>query len=589
MTTDVAQTMYLARLSERLQAAGHGMRGELLAEASTWLGCSVQTVYARLKDTGLVRSGRKLRSDKGDSLVSRDEVIAVAGLMAATWRANGKELLSVGDAIDMAVANGLLHTRISDERMLRLMRIHGCHPTQLQQASPHVTMRSLHPNHVWQLDASICVLYRLKNGRTSVMDQRKFNARKPRDLAAILNERILRYAVTDHASGAVYARYYQASGEDQHTLFDFLMAAFTARADNQMHGVPWLLVWDAGSANQAHAIQTLLTSLAIRHWAHVPGNPRAKGQVECTHNVIERKFEGRLAFVRTESVEQLNGRLDLWLTDFNGNAKHSRHGHSRWGVWQTIKQEQLRLAPAIELCRELLYSKPVERKVSGNLTISYTCKGHEPAQYSVAAVAGVRAGEQVTVMVNPYRAPNIFVVGVDDQGATRYTECLPEALDTFGFPMASPIFGESYKSMADTDIDTTRKEVFQAAYGESDRNDAATARAKGRVAFDGKVDPFKDVAERAAKVPSFMQRRGTALDLPLTAQVDLKPLSHVQALMELNARLDRPMLPAEAAFVRSAYPEGVPETELDALQARIETLGQPDPIPAAPLRLVAVK
>ena len=155
--------------------------------------------------------------------------------------------------------------------------------------------------------------------------------------------------------------------------------------------------------------------------------------------------------------------------------------------------------------------------------------------------------------------------------------------------MNSPVFGESYKSIADTDVDRARKEVNEQAFGERDSLDAANAKAKGRLAFDGKVDPFKAVAERAAQVPSFMQRRGTALEVPLTAQVELKPLTHVQALMELHARLGRRLERHESAFVREAYPDGVPETELDVLQQRVERIGQ-EPTPAAAMpRLFAIK
>lgn len=585
MPGEAAKTMYLTRLHERLASADHGRRGEIIAEAATWLGCSRQAVYGKLRGVGF-SSGRKLREDRGDSIVSRDEVFATAAILAASWRANGKQLLAMGDAIDVAVANGVLKTRVSESRLLRLMRRYGCHPAQLQRQSSHVTMRSLHPNHVWQLDASICVLYRLRNGQTSVMDSRKFNERKPRDLAAILNERLLRYAVTDHTSGAVFARYYQAAGEDQHTLFEFLMAAFHAREDGQMHGVPALLVWDAGSANQAHAIQALLTALAITHWPHKPGNPRAKGQIECTHNVIERKFEGLLAFVKTESVEELNARLDRWLRDFNGTFIHTRHGHTRWGVWQQIREDQLRLCPPVELCRDLLYAKPQERLVSGALTISFTCKGYPAAEYSVADVPGVRAGEKVTVMVNPYRAPNVFIVGQDESGAVRYYESEAIAEDRFGFPVASPVFGERYASLPDTDVDAARKEVLDIAYGERDRSDAATARAKGRVAFDGKIDPFKHLDDRAGQVPAFIQRRGTELHVPNPAQVELKPLSHVEALYELRARLGRALSREEAALVSERFPDGVPEAELDTL---VQAITNPSPTDQERPRLVAVK
>lgn len=559
---------YLRGVVRELDRAGHGKRGDIIQRAAEFLGLSKQALYAKLRTVGWT-SGRKLRTDKGDSDVPESEVVAVAAVMRSSRRANGKTLLPVPDAIEIALANNLLSTRVTPTTMLRLMRRYHCHPAQLAQPEPHVNLRSLHPNHVWQLDASICVLYRLRNGRVNVMDHRKFNERKPRDLAAIVNERVLRYAVTDHASGALYARYYEAAGEDQLTLFEFLMAAFNQRSEGLMHGVPWMLVWDAGSANMAHGIQNLLTSLAVRHWTHIPGNPRAKGQVEGVHNIIERKFEGRLSFVRIDCINALNAHLDTWLRDFNGNAVHSRHRATRWGVWQTIREDQLRLCPPLATCRDLMIAKPQPRTVSGNLTISFKYRGYAAGQYYVGDIETLRVGDVVQVSVNPYRAPNIFIVMRDEAGAVRYHECQPVAEDRFGFAVDGPVIGERYAAHADTDSDSARKRVNDLAFGERETLAADAAKVKGRLAFDGAIDPFKDVEERAAQVPAFMQRRGTELHVPNPAHVDLKPLSHVEALYELRAKIGRALSRPEAELVAERYPDGVPHEALDELHALI--------------------
>lgn len=571
---DLAQMDYLRNLVVRLQAAAHGQQGKLIAEAMEWLGMSRPTVYSRLRALGYGKP-RRLRSDKGDSRVSEDEVKAVAAIMRAAHRQNGKELLTTEVAMDIALANGRLQQRVSAETMLRLMRRYHCHPRQLAKPSPHTSMRSLHPNHVWQLDASLCVLYYLKNGRVGVMDERKFNIRKPRDVAKVSNQRVLRYALTDHTTGNVIARYYNVAGEDQQTLFEFLMWAFHPQPGRVMHGVPWLLVWDAGSANQSHAIGNLLSALMVRHWAHVPGNPRAKGQVEGVHDLIERKFEGRLTFIRINSVDELNGHLDTWLKDLNGNRTHTRHKHTRDGLWQTIRQDQLRLCPSIEQCRMLMNSKPVERTVAGNLTIKFTAKGYEPAVYDVEHVPGVRVGDVLQVAVNPYRAPSIFILGEGEDGATRYIECDPIATDHYGFFEAAPVFGERYAAKADTAVDTARRELNDMAYGERDSLDAAAARAKGRLAFNGEIDPFKDVRESAGQAPHHMQRRGTAIDLPNQLQVDVKPLNLIDALKLISTRLGRDMARGETADITRRYPDGVPEADLDALVQELHAPARP--------------
>lgn len=575
---------YLRGLADRLRAASHGARGKIIEGAAELLGITRQSLYAKLKTVGW-SSGRKPRTDRGDSDIPRDEVMAVATIMRSSLRANGKMLLPMKDAIEIALANGALSRRVSATTMTRLMRQHRVHPQQLALATPHSRMRSLHPNHVWQFDVSICVLYRLRNGKVNVMDERKFNARKPLNLAEIMNQRVLRYAVADHTSGAVYARYYLAAGEDQGTLFDFLMRAFQRREEGLMYGVPMMMVWDAGSANQSHAIQNLLTHLAVRHWAHRPGNPRAKGLIEVTHNIIERKFEGRLAFTRIDSIDDLNAHLDVWLRDFNGTAIHRRHGATRWAMWQRIRQEELRLCPPVELCRELLIAAPQERTVNGNLSIDFKCPGYPRARYSVAQIQSLQVKDRVVVTFNPYRLPNIFVVAEDQDGLLRYHECTPYAEDIYGMEIGSPIFGERYRAPADTAADAARKDVNERAFGERDTLDADNAKAKGRIAMDGKIDPFKDLRDRADQVPAYLQRRGTELTVPNPVATELKPLTHVEALFELRARLGQALTVEQSALVARLHPDGVPHDALDDL---LQAIQHPEPTQERP-RLVAIK
>ncbi|MGN6229156.1 MAG: hypothetical protein ACTHNM_17155 [Dyella sp.] len=559
---------YLRSLAARLRAAGHGQRGVIIAEAMQWLDVSKPTLYARLRSVGWT-SNRKLRADKGDTRITEEAMTTVAALVRSSLRDNKTQGMPMTTAIDMALANGVLDEPVSSSTMLRVMRRHGIHPHQLARPAPHTAMRSEHPNHVWQLDASVCVLYYLRDGRPVVMDERKFNARKPAEIAKINTKRLLRYAVTDHASGAVIARYYNVPGEDQLTLFDFLMHAFGQQEGRVMHGVPKMLVWDAGSANTSHAITALLTGLGIVHWTHVPGNPRAKGQVEGVHNIIERQFETRLRCVRIESLEQLNAELETWLRVFNDVKIHSRHGHSRSAVWQTIRQEQLRLRPTVEVCQALSMSKPAMRTVKGTLTVEYTVKGFEPMVYSVEHVDGIRVGEKVAVVVNPYHQPSIFVVGEDAEGRTRYWECEPLAKNHLGFLEMAPCFGQEYKAPKDTATDTARRDVNELAYGERDSLEAIAVRNKGRLAFDGKMDAFKDLHEAAKSVPSHIQRRGTLLDVPNPVQVELRPLSVIEVLKHLHARLDRDITREESALVFELYPDGVPEQDLEALVERI--------------------
>lgn len=568
MRADLARLDYLRSVAQRLAAAPHGARQSIVDEAARQLQCSVPTVFRRLREVGW-SSGRKLRADRGDSRISRDELLTIAALMGSGARANGKQITTLGDAISIARANGLLRSAVSESTVSRLLRREGLHWEQLRAPTPHVTMRSPHPNWCWQVDPSLCVVYYSRGQGVQVIDERKAYKNKPAELERLKPLRVWRYVLTDHCSGAVYVRYFEAAGESQATLAAFLLEAMEPSDPRVlMRGVPLHLVWDAGSANSAHGIQQMLTALQVVHWPHLPGNPRAKGQVECSNNLIERRLEGRLPFVRVPTVDELNAHARDWMVAYNATSVHGRHGHSRYAAWQMIRPDQLRLRPPLEACQALMTSKPETRKVRGDLTLSFSPRGHGPQTYSVAHLDDVRVGDVLDVCVNIYRAPEICVIRRDAEGHTRYLCIEPQQRDAFGFIASAPVIGESYAAARDTSIDTARKDANERALGVRDPREAQAARDKGALPFGGAIDPFKDVREAAAAAPSFLQRRGTELHLPNQMQVELPPMSRIQLLRALRDRLGRPATDAEMQRVAEWYPSVV-ETDLDDIVQRL--------------------
>jgi len=556
--------LYFTDLRARLEDAPRGKRYELIEQAARFLGRSEDWVYERLREVGW-RSGRRRRKDSGRSKLGRKECAVLASMLTASTRSTRKRLLSARSAIEIAQANGALGAAFSSATAMRRLREEGMHPRLVARATPHVRRRSLHPNHVWQFDVSVCVLYYLSKGGLSVMNRREFYKNKPGSFARIANERVLRYVVTDHYSGAFYLRYYLGAGESSELAFNFLIEAFTRREHpkDPFHGVPFMLVWDAGSANQSHLVRNALDQLGVEHWAHRVGNPRAKGQNECTQNIVERDFEGRLVFENIEDLEALNAKAHIWMRQMNGARTHTRHGHTRYGLWQTIRPEQLRICPPRALCERLLTTKPEPRTVRGNLVVQYAVEGHGPREYSVAAVPGVRVGERVNVCVNPYRAPNILVIAPDAEGRTHYYECAPIETDAAGFPLDAPVFGESYGRLPDTDIDRNRKGLAKLTYGVETEAELDEARRKRVPAFGGRIDAFSYLEERTPA--SYMERPGRALEVPGTYVVKREPLNLVSAAKRLMARIGDRWSPECYAWLRARYPEGVPEEKLEAI------------------------
>ena len=56
---------------------------------------------------------------------------------------------------------------------------------------------------------------------------------------------------------------------------------------------------------------------------------------------------------------------------YNGTRKHGRHGMTRYALWSTIASEHLRLAPPMEIMRELPSSLSEARTVSADMQVSY--------------------------------------------------------------------------------------------------------------------------------------------------------------------------------------------------------------------------
>ncbi|NOY61763.1 MAG: transposase family protein [Gammaproteobacteria bacterium] len=567
-TADLGINDYFQQLAQRLNAVGHGQRGDLVDKAAGFLGMSTQQIYRHLKNAGW-RSGKKIRADKGDSRLSEDEARLISNMMMESSRANGKRLLSTVDAMEILEANDKLTTVVSPATALRVMRLRGLHPDQLSRPTPHVTMRSLHPNHTWQFDVSLCVLYYLKDGNLSVMDADKFYKNKPDNFLKVANERVQRYLITDHYTGALYVQYYLTPGENVETLFNFFMAAIAKKSHSQdpLHGVPFQMIWDLGAANQSFMIKNLWDRLGIKHWAHKRGNSRAKGQVECSHNIVERKFEGRLFLLEITNLDQLNDYAHKWMRHLNGTAIHSRHGYTRYALWQTIRREQLRVAPARDLCEQLLSTKPEQRQVKGNLIISYKIKGFDSHSYSVSHVPGIRVGEYVDVCVNPYRAPNVDVIVEGIKGEKNVYECEPLEKDNAGFFVSSPVVGETFKSLPDTDVDRNRKRMAKEAYGADTEEEVEKARKKHQPAFGGDIDPMGYL--EGATPAHYMPRPGTEMDMPSRADKALPLMTTTAACKRLLPLFDGALPDGAYANINTWYPNGVPEEAFDELVERL--------------------
>jgi hypothetical protein len=575
MSALLGELDYLRGLAGKLATAKHGEKGSLIQAASEFLRCSPQEVYRRLEDVGF-KSGRKPRADRGKTAVTEELARKAAGMVHVAMRANGKKTLAIKDALEILKEDGhgevdtetgeIKPIDVSASTLSRAMRRYNCHPEQLRTPTAHVSMRSLHPNHVWQIDASVCVLFYLPRGGLAVMEEKEFYKNKPQNIKRIENDRVIRYAVTDHFSSDFYLEYVLGAETAENLTRVFLNAIQARATDDPLCGVPFNLMMDPGSANTSGLFMNLLERLKVNPIVHLPGAARVTGQVEKTHDIIECKFESRLAFHRVADLAELNARATQWRKVFNATARHSRHGLTRNAMWLTIKEEQLRKAPPLELCRDLVTTRPVEVTVRGDLKVSYAIKGYGSNEYDVRYIPGVVPKAKLTVVVNPYRAPAIDVLVLDQEGKEVAYTVEPVKKTDGAFDAAAPIIGATYHAMPQSVVDDARKAVIKDAYGAENEREVDAKRKAKTPAYEGQINVFADVEN--ATVPTYMPKRGRDLGIDGRGR-EIVPLNHVDAAKLLKAKLGDAWTADRFQWLAQRFPEGVPQDQLDAIAAEL--------------------
>lgn len=578
------QVLALRALCSKLSAAAKGEKAALKESMARQLNCSLATLHRHLKAVGYT-DGRKPRCDKGKSAIKKDDALMLAGALKAATRQNGKRTLSMEDAREMLDANGKLPGLVDTETgeirvpsastISRMLKQYSLHPDQLAAPTPHMPMRYPHPNHTWEIDASVCVVFYLEDGGARLMDQSRFYKNKPEQLRSIEKQRVIRFVCWDGCSGTVAARYYLGE-ESAENLIDFFIWCVQPRTFKgrpmPFYGVPKIVYTDQGSANRSALFGALLSALDVRLLMHMPGASRSTGGAESGQNIVETKFEHKLTFWQAGDLDALNARAEEWMHTFNATRAHTRHGSNRYGVWSKIRPEQLRVPPSEEILRMLPTSRVETRRVEGDLTIGYAPARLAGARYDVATVPGVWVGATVEVSLNPYERDErgVQFVRVRMPDAVEWVSCAPLEMGLDGVRIDAPEFGSEYGRLRDTEVDRNRKALEKLTYGADTLLEAKQRKFGKTPAFLGEIDPFAAMAR--VDLPSYLPKRGTQLNVPAPVQIDAKPYSHIEATRWAVGRLGRGLSPEENARVRAEWPDGVPEAELETMLARIQGL-----------------
>lgn len=566
----------LNEIAQNCESLGRGEKSVYLAKQADELKMSVSTLYRKLEGVA-VKAPRKTRSDKGVMTLSLDEARLISATLMESMRKNGKRIMTVERAVTMLRANDMITAKnehgvpLSANAITRSLKTYKLHPDQLLAPEPVVSLKSLHPNHLWQIDPSLCVLYYLprvgKDTGLRVARHDEFYKNKPANVAKIIHDRVWRYTGTDHTSGVVYCHYY-FGGETSANLCDFFIRMMSPKADahkDPIRGVPKMVMLDPGSANTSSAFKTLCCALDVQVQINKPNNPRAKGQVEKANDIVETHFESGLKFVAVSDIDTLNVLCDKWLRYFNGQITHSRHGMTRYQAWNKIKSDELVNAPPSEYCKTLALSVPTEAKVMPTLEVKYKGK-----LYDVSALP-IISGQKVLVAQNPWQMGGARVCVPSEMG-DDWREVPEVIFDEMGFRQTAVIVGQGYKAHGDTTAQTHAKEMEKLIMGVDTLEQAEQKRKAKALPFDGRIDPYKHHDKVLADDNTlFMPKKGQRLTehesraQKMARQIDEPILSKVEIAKQLKPKVEAMGGDWSKAVkvLTNRYPDGVGASCLD--------------------------
>lgn len=563
-----------------------GGRNALIDEFARRVGRAPQTIRAWLKRHAGHDTARKRRNDAGSTRLPTESLEFMASSIAQSVNGHGKSTKPICVAMNIAHQNGLV-VNVSEGRVAALLRAGRLDTKAQASARNHQRLRSLHPNHVHQIDPSLCLVYYL-GGRQRIMSAEEFNKNKP----AALNKvklKVWRYVRYDHASGCIDVRYFEAAGENQVSLFEFLMWTWARQEARVSYGVPKFLLWDKGSAMTSAGICRLLDALGVDHQTHARGHAWAKGGVENANWIVERHFESRLRDEPVDNVEQLNASAAAWVRDYNANAivhvdsrvqRDDGRSHVRDDLFALIAHYPGALVelPERDACAWYMRGQEETRVIrDGRITFVHP-QTRKSELYSLQDWAADFAnGEKVRV--SPLLLGDALLrVQIDRaDGAPRHVDVAPERdFDAFGRPRSNAVIGQEYKAAPHTAAQHAAKRIAQAAYGEGTSLDEAE-RLKAK-----NVQPFQHLNggkgvvahthlgkdELPTRLLPEAQPIQTAELAALRSQQVEPLLGHLKLCMALNRR-GFAMTPERAALVRQWHPDGLPEGHIPALQERL--------------------
>jgi hypothetical protein len=575
----------LFALRRQLEAAAHGQGGPLIDGFAELHGRSNKTIWKWLRVHAGYNTGRKKRADAGTTKLPEESLVFIAASKNLSVRANGKATKPTGVAMNIADANGLA-VNIGASQINRILRSRKLDTKSQANARNHTQMRSLYPNHVHQIDPSLCLIYYVGK-RQMMMTEAEFNKNKPAAIEKV-KLKVWRYVRYDHASGSLDVRYFEAAGENQRSLFEFLLWTWGEQPKRLSHGIPKLLLWDKGSANTSAAICRLLDAMGVDHQTHATHHAWVKGGVENGNRIVEMHFESRLRDQPVDCVEELNASAELWVRDYNANAiKHvdsrvqrdSGEKLVRDELWQMILRTPNALIkmPERKVCAWFLTGTETTRQVRNGLITYVHPELDGRRTYNLSQWAEFYS-QKDKVKVSPLLlAEGDIRVEIEQLGKEPLVVQIgPEKdFDEFGRMMSGTVIGDEYKSAKHTVAEQSAKDIARAAYGVVNLDEAEALLRKNVRPFQQFNDGKGVVAHShlgQGELPQRLLPTAKELDTPeLTAamdtQLELPRKNAVQMAIWLRGHLAEDYQPSMLAELTKRFPDGATEPELEQVLA----------------------
>jgi hypothetical protein len=583
LSPDMLQQLFALR--DALAAAPRGEQTARVEAFAGFIGKSPQTIHRWLKEHSGRKTNRKTRADAGCTSVPTETIEMLAGMKREGVRGNGNKTLGTAVAMNILHENGVQIT-VSKSRFNAIMREKNLDVNSIMQSRSHIQTRPKHVNQVYQVDPSLCVIYYM-HGRQFIMRDEEFYKNKPGNYAKVLLK-VWRYVRWEQASSSVDVRYFEAAGENQETLFEFLHYTMCKQSNRLSYGLPAMLEMDKGSANTSHGILNWMEAMGVEVITHAAGHSWAKGGVENANWLVETHFESRLKFEPVTSVEQLNASASNWIRDFNANAiphvecrvkRASGELLVRDDLWQLIMRtpEHLIEIPEISVCRYFLHSAEDTRQVKSNYLISFVHPEIKKSrQYDLRPWAEYLANKmEVKVWALLLKDGALRVEIPRIGGEPLLVEVQPDsAFDKFGNSMSAQEKGE-YRASQYSLTELADKRLSQAAFGDdATRDTAEVLRAKQARPFAHLNDGRGLVAHShlgKAELPQRLLPNATPLVTDQIAaargnKIEFPPLS----LVEFAKSMGRDWQASFAAVVIQRYPDKrIPSGEVESLKARL--------------------